>query len=141
MTLILIFTAGKSVSWLSKFLRSKQYHHPIPVDDLASDDGATPSLGLSFATVKAILFHTKSNWLLVAFPIGVISFLCNAHPAVSFTFNAISIIPLSGLLTLATECVSADLGDTIGALMNISFGNLVELIILYVYVLPTNLEC
>ena len=47
-----------------------------------------------------------------------------------FAMNAIAIIPLAGLLSYATENVAADFGDTIGAFMNITFGNAVELIIL-----------
>jgi Ca2+:H+ antiporter len=37
---------------------------------------------------------------------------------------------LSNLLTLATECIARDMGDSVGALLNISFGNLIEMIIL-----------
>ncbi|KAK2807064.1 hypothetical protein FQN51_004678 [Onygenales sp. PD_10] len=47
-----------------------------------------------------------------------------------FTLNIIAIIPLSGLLTLATENLAYELGDTIGALLNVSFGNISEIIIL-----------
>ena len=43
--------------------------------------------------------------------------------------NAIAIIPLAGLLSHATESVAASMGDTWGALLNVSFGNAVELII------------
>jgi len=51
-------------------------------------------------------------------------------PTIIFAMNAIAIIPLAGLLTHATETVAASLGDTLGALLNVSFGNAVELIIL-----------
>ena len=47
-----------------------------------------------------------------------------------FAMNAIAIIPLAGLLSHATESVAHKLGDTLGALLNVSFGNAVELIIL-----------
>jgi Ca2+:H+ antiporter len=43
--------------------------------------------------------------------------------------NAVAIIPLAGILSHATECVASRLGDTIGALLNVTFGNAVELII------------
>ncbi|KAI5308669.1 hypothetical protein KEM55_005144 [Ascosphaera atra] len=43
--------------------------------------------------------------------------------------NAVAIIPLAYLLSFATECVASKLGDTVGALMNVTFGNAVELII------------
>jgi len=48
---------------------------------------------------------------------------------VVFAMNAIAIVPLAGLLSHATESVASQLGDTVGALMNITFGNAVELII------------
>jgi Ca2+:H+ antiporter len=49
---------------------------------------------------------------------------------VVFALNAIAIVPLAGLLGKATETVAAGFGDAIGALMNVTFGNAVELIIL-----------
>ena len=39
------------------------------------------------------------------------------------------LIPLAGLLSHATEAVATRLGDTLGALLNVSFGNAVELIL------------
>jgi Ca2+:H+ antiporter len=49
---------------------------------------------------------------------------------VVFIWNLIAIIPLSITLTFATERLAQDLGETAGALLNISLGNLAELIIL-----------
>ena len=46
-------------------------------------------------------------------------------PGIIFGMNAIAIIPLAGLLSFATESVAARLGDTLGALLNVSFGNAV----------------
>ncbi len=43
--------------------------------------------------------------------------------------NALAIVPLASLLSHATEGVASRLGDTIGALLNVTFGNAVELII------------
>jgi Ca2+:H+ antiporter len=53
-----------------------------------------------------------------------------ASPAVIFAMNAIAIVPLAGLLSFATESVAHRLGDSLGALLNVTFGNAVELIIL-----------
>ena len=46
-----------------------------------------------------------------------------------FAMNAIAIVPLAGLLSHATESVASRMGDTAGALINVTFGNAVELII------------
>lgn len=86
-----------------------------------------------FLTSKVILFHSWINLLLVFVPVGIaVNFVPNMSPGVIFAMNAIAIIPLAGLLSQATETVAHRMGDAIGALMNITFGNAVELIILYV---------
>ncbi|OQD66628.1 hypothetical protein PENPOL_c004G00309 [Penicillium polonicum] len=48
---------------------------------------------------------------------------------VIFIWNLLAIVPLSITLTEATERISKDLGETAGALLNITIGNLAELII------------
>lgn len=65
-------------------------------------------------------------------PIGIVAKAAKLSPGIIFAMNAIAIIPLAGMLSYATESVAKRLGDTIGALMNVTFGNAVELIILYV---------
>jgi Ca2+:H+ antiporter len=79
-------------------------------------------------TARAIAFASWTNVLLVFVPAGITTGLCKLPPIVIFAFNAIAIVPLSSLLAFATERIADDLGDTIGALMNISFGNLIEVI-------------
>lgn len=86
-----------------------------------------------FATSRKILLHSWLNVLLIFVPVGIaVEFVPNISPTVVFTMNAIAIIPLAGLLSHATETVAHRMGDAIGALLNITFGNAVELIILYV---------
>lgn len=79
---------------------------------------------------KNALFHSWANVLLVFVPIGIAVEYSGANSAVIFAMNAVAIVPLAGLLSHATESVASRLGDTLGALLNISFGNAVELIIL-----------
>lgn len=57
---------------------------------------------------------------------------------VVFAINAIAIVPLAGLLSHATESVASRMGDTVGALINVTFGNAVELII-FMYGPPSRL--
>jgi Ca2+:H+ antiporter len=63
-------------------------------------------------------------------PVGVAVNFANINPTIVCVMNAIAIVPLAGLLSHATESVAKRMGDTIGALMNITFGNAVEIIIL-----------
>lgn len=70
------------------------------------------------------------NVLLVFVPVGIaVRFIPGVHGGVIFAMNCVAIIPLAGLLAHATESVASEMGDALGALMNISFGNSVELII------------
>lgn len=85
-----------------------------------------------YEACKEILFSSWLNILLVFVPVGIAVQAAGVNKTIVFAINAIAIIPLAGLLSHATESVASDLGDTIGALMNITFGNAVELIILYV---------
>ncbi|KAK0657704.1 Sodium/calcium exchanger protein-domain-containing protein [Cercophora newfieldiana] len=81
-------------------------------------------------TTKTILQYSKLNLLLVFVPIGiVVGSLRSMPPGLIFAMNAVAIIPLAGLLSYATETVASRLGDSFGALLNITFGNAVELII------------
>ncbi|KAF2272438.1 uncharacterized protein EI97DRAFT_453033 [Westerdykella ornata] len=86
---------------------------------------------------KNALFHSWVNILLVFVPIGIASKPAHLSPEIIFSMNAIAIIPLAGLLAHATEAVAARLGDTLGALLNVSFGNAVELI-LFIILLAGN---
>jgi Ca2+:H+ antiporter len=84
-----------------------------------------------YRTTKKILFHSWLNVGLVLVPVGIaIANIPNANPGATFGVNAVAIIPLAALLSYATESVARKMGDTIGALLNVTFGNAVELIIL-----------
>jgi Ca2+:H+ antiporter len=81
---------------------------------------------------KFILLSSYVNLLLIFVPVGIAVKAAALSPGIIFAMNAIAIVPLAGLLSHATESVAKRMGDTVGALMNITFGNAVELIILYV---------
>ncbi|KAF1987190.1 hypothetical protein K402DRAFT_53275 [Aulographum hederae CBS 113979] len=79
--------------------------------------------------VWTALTHSWLNVLLIFVPVGIASEAAHMSPTIIFAMNAIAVVPLAGLLTHATETVSRKLGDSWGALLNVSFGNAVELII------------
>lgn len=82
-----------------------------------------------YRTTKEILFCSVFNILLVFVPVGIILNYTNVEPYVVFTVNAIAIVPLAGMLAYATEAVALRVGDAMGALLNVTFGNATELII------------
>lgn len=76
-----------------------------------------------------ILMKNYVNVLLVFVPLGIISGALHWNPTVVFILNFFAIIPLASLLAFATEEVAVPLGQTIGGLLNATFGNAVELIV------------
>ena len=76
-----------------------------------------------------ILKSNYVNVLLVFVPIGIVAGILNWSPVLQFVFNFIAIIPLAALLAFATEELAVPLGQTIGGLLNATFGNAVELIV------------
>lgn len=119
---------------------------PAPVDQKGDGEksstieGSQTKLPLRvrfYRDVKRIIFCSWINVLLAFVPPGVIlGAMVKAnknHPIISpsavFAINAVAIIPLASMLSFATESVASKMGDTIGALLNVTFGNAVELII------------
>ena len=69
------------------------------------------------------------NVLLVFVPIGIVAGALGWDPVAVFVINFLAIIPLASLLSFATEELSVKLGQTLGGLLNATFGNAVELIV------------
>ncbi|CUS10951.1 unnamed protein product, partial [Tuber aestivum] len=94
--------------------------------------GSPPSPLKRYAhTFNKILFSSWVDILLVFVPVEIACDSAKTNPTIVFVMNAIAIVPL-GLLSYATGSVAHCLGDTLGALRNVSSGNTVELIILWV---------
>ena len=70
----------------------------------------------------------KLNWLLLAFPVAL---WANAghHGEMAFIFSMVAIMPLAFLMGKATEEIALRTGETVGGLLNATFGNAVEMII------------
>ena len=80
-------------------------------------------------TTWEVLKSNYVNVLLVFVPLGIISGATGWNPTVVFLMNFFAIIPLAALLSFATEELSVKLGQTLGGLLNATFGNAVELIV------------
>ncbi|KAL9027722.1 MAG: hypothetical protein Q9196_003795 [Gyalolechia fulgens] len=80
-------------------------------------------------TAWQTLTSNPVNVLLVFVPLGIVFGAVHANPTVVFILNFLAIIPLASLLSFATEEISVKLGQTLGGLMNATFGNAVELIV------------
>ena len=74
--------------------------------------------------------HTPLLWLLVFVPVVFLAakFRPEAQTLL-FVLSVLAIVPLTVLLSHATESVAAKIGDALGGLLNATLGNLAELII------------
>ena len=67
--------------------------------------------------------------LLLATPAAVLAQALHASPLVTFVLASLGLVPLAGLIGLATEVLAERLGHRIGGLLNATFGNAAEIII------------
>ena len=74
--------------------------------------------------------HNKLLWLLAFVPVVFVAqeLEHNAHTLL-FVLSVLAIVPLTVLLSHATESVAAKTGDAVGGLLNATLGNLAELVI------------
>lgn len=85
-------------------------------------------LHLAYKTLESNIYV---NVFLVFVPLGIVAGAMKWNPTAVFILNFLAIIPLASLLSFATEQLSTKLGQTLGGLLNATFGNAVELIVCY----------
>ncbi|ORY23037.1 putative Calcium:hydrogen antiporter [Naematelia encephala] len=78
---------------------------------------------------RHLIFGSWINLLLIAVPLSIIADLLHWNAAARFSTSFLAIVPLAKLLGDATEQLSMKLGQTLGGLLNATFGNAVELIV------------
>lgn len=90
-----------------------------------------PKEPFTFANqIQRTLLNSWINVLLIAAPVGIIlGAIPNMNDYAIFVVNFIAIIPLAAMLSFATEEIALRTGETLGGLLNASFGNAVELIV------------
>jgi Ca2+:H+ antiporter len=82
-----------------------------------------------FQASKVVLLGGSFNILLLCVPIAITSYFSKWPDAVTFIFSILSMAPLAERLGFITEQMAMHTNDTIGALLNVSFGNAPELIV------------
>ncbi|KAJ5782642.1 hypothetical protein N7457_004416 [Penicillium paradoxum] len=87
-------------------------------------------LGKSVLRVfKTTLACSYSNLLLPCVFLGIIAGGQGWGDSISFVCNFLAILPLAALLSFATEELAKSVGQTVGGLINATFGNAVEMIV------------
>eukprot|EP00742_Colponemidia_sp_Colp-10_P001390 GILJ01001496.1.p1 GENE.GILJ01001496.1~~GILJ01001496.1.p1 ORF type:complete len:429 (+),score=85.94 GILJ01001496.1:38-1324(+) len=118
------YSAGVKVSHTSPPIPALAPHSFLP----SHGDGA--DLTFFGGLFKALSFRESYlNILLLCIPISLVSYVGNWGPSSDFVLSFFSIIPLAKLLGNATEDIALRTSESVGGLLNATFGNAVELII------------
>lgn len=73
--------------------------------------------------IRRTLFNSWLNVLLVAAPVGIaINYVPSVGGVAVFVVNFVAIIPLAAMLSFATEEIALRTGETLGGLLNATFG-------------------
>jgi Ca2+:H+ antiporter len=80
-------------------------------------------------SIMDMIRSSKLNLLLLAVPIGISGGILGWPPLVVFGANFSALLPLALILGELTEDLIHRFGDTIGGLLNATFGNVVEMIL------------
>ncbi|KAL9120247.1 MAG: hypothetical protein Q9187_003196, partial [Circinaria calcarea] len=72
--------------------------------------------------IRGTLFNSWINVLLIAVPVGIALNFAGVPPIAVFVVNFIAIIPLAAMLSYATEEIALRVGETLGGLLNATFG-------------------
>ena len=82
-----------------------------------------------YRTIEKTLKSLPVNYLLIFVPIGIFAGLAGWSSNIVFWVNFLAIVPLASLLAFATEELAENAGETVGGLLNATFGNAVDLIV------------
>lgn len=79
--------------------------------------------------LRTFLTSSSLLWLLIFVPLGIVGGHNGWSSTFVFTTSMLGILPLAMLLSNATEELAAVAGEVVGALLNATFGNAVEMIV------------
>jgi Ca2+:H+ antiporter len=71
------------------------------------------------------------RYLLIFMPIAIIAWALSLGPQIVFILSMMGLIPLAAILAESTEVLAYKTGPKIGSLLNATFGNAVDLILLF----------
>ena len=86
------------------------------------------------------MFKPRLEWLLVFVPVAIVLEIIHGAPLAIFVTTSLAILPLAGLIGRATEDLALRTSQTVGGLLNATFGNVTEMIIATFLIIGGELE-
>lgn len=113
---------GARRRWVDKFRKSESEKEDLKRTE--SSRSKRSKQHFTFAgQLKATVFNSWINILLLMVPVGIaVHFTDKVTPIGVFVINFIAIIPLAAMLSYATEELALRTGETLGGLLNATFG-------------------
>lgn len=110
---------------------SERETSPYEKNKNSADHGTSsePKVITFVESAKAIALTGSLNALLLCLPIAIISYGAKWPDAVTFVFSLLALAPLAERLGYVTENLAFHTNETIGGLLNATFGNATELIV------------
>mmetsp|Transcript_82553 Transcript_82553/g.159485 ORF Transcript_82553/g.159485 Transcript_82553/m.159485 type:complete len:417 (+) Transcript_82553:56-1306(+) len=99
----------------------------------AEDGKAQGEGGGNLTACRSIIFENPVNLLLLVVPVAMYATFAKWSESAIFGLNFVAILPLAGILGAVTELLAQSVGDTLGGLLNATFGNAVEMILAVFY--------
>ena len=107
------------------------------------EEGSTDHSPSIHADDSLMNLHPVRNWRVLKFilnsndvyrllgfvPVGIVVGILDWNPTAVFVLNLLAIVPLAVLLSAITEELSGNFSQSVGALLNATFGNALELIV------------
>ncbi|KAI7089841.1 Calcium/proton exchanger [Hortaea werneckii] len=103
--------------------------HPDQFERTETSETKKKRPKLTFISQFKAVFGSWINLLLVFVPVGIALEYTGVNRVVVFVINFLAIIPLAAVLSYSTEELAMYIGETLGGLLNATFGNAVELIV------------
>ncbi|XP_057431060.1 vacuolar cation/proton exchanger 5-like [Lotus japonicus] len=85
--------------------------------------------GTIYRSIRVVVFSNRFNLLMPFGPLAILVHNLTGHNGWVFALSLLGIMPLAERLGYATEQLAFYTGDTVGGLLNATFGNATELII------------
>jgi len=117
--------AGKPRSRFQKLFRKKKQDQETErtASSLSEKSNKKNKKFTVWGQLKVTVFGSWINVLLICAPVGIAIYnIPSVNRIAVFVVNFLAIIPLAGMLSYATEEIALRVGETLGGLLNASFG-------------------
>lgn len=100
----------------------RAFRQPGQNQHLKQSEQTDPHMYSLANQLRATVFNSWLNVLLIFSPIGIALNYANVTPIAVFIINLVAIVPLAGMLGYASEEIALRAGETLGGLIHASFG-------------------